>query len=255
MSLRNDVDIIYHASFIDEEGLDMLEAKKDEVFVAPGLNWLVATLNDAASFGYPPEAAEAAGYRPTRARHRRPAGDAGGAAPRPARRRLRLRLDPARHLRPRPTALRRTPRLHPDADTAGRDQAGGEIMRMPDELGQIKPGFYADLILVDGDPLKDITVLQDHTKIVGIMKGGALPQGPRHPDSQTRARRTCSKPTAAPRSPPDEPHPSVGADSDTMNSRPSPHRRAVGSRGSVTGPCRESAGRPTPKFDSDCLAW
>ena len=46
MSVRNGVDIIYHASFVDEEGLDMLEAKKDEIFVAPGLNWLVATLHD-----------------------------------------------------------------------------------------------------------------------------------------------------------------------------------------------------------------
>ncbi len=55
---------------------------------------------------------------------------------------------------------------------------GGEIMRMPDELGQIKPGFYADLILVDGDPLKDITVLQNRDRIVGIMKGGAFHKDP-----------------------------------------------------------------------------
>ncbi|MGR7000998.1 metal-dependent hydrolase family protein [Yinghuangia aomiensis] len=63
MSLRNGVDIIYHASYIDDEGMDLLEARKDEVFVAPGINWIVATLNDAAAFGYPPEAAEAAGYK------------------------------------------------------------------------------------------------------------------------------------------------------------------------------------------------
>ena len=28
------------------------------------------------------------------------------------------------------------------------------------ELGKIKPDFYADCILVDGDPLKDISILQ-----------------------------------------------------------------------------------------------
>ncbi|MEU1184007.1 amidohydrolase family protein [Streptomyces sp. NPDC005820] len=51
---------------------------------------------------------------------------------------------------------------------------------MPDELGQIKPGFYADLILVDGDPLQDITVLQNRDRIVGIMKGGAFHKDPGH---------------------------------------------------------------------------
>ena len=55
---------------------------------------------------------------------------------------------------------------------------GGEIRRMPDELGQVKPGFYADLILVDGDPLKDITVLQHAEKIVGMMKAGAFHKDP-----------------------------------------------------------------------------
>ena len=63
MCLRNGVDIIYHASYIDDEGMDMLEAKKDSVFVAPAINWLVATLYEASSFGFPQEAAEAVGYK------------------------------------------------------------------------------------------------------------------------------------------------------------------------------------------------
>jgi len=33
---------------------------------------------------------------------------------------------------------------------------GGQAMGMGDELGQIKEGFLADLLLVDGDPLKDL---------------------------------------------------------------------------------------------------
>ena len=36
---------------------------------------------------------------------------------------------------------------------------GGEIMLHPHELGKVQPGYYADLILVDGNPLQDITVL------------------------------------------------------------------------------------------------
>ena len=30
--------MIYHASFTDEEALDMLEASRDRIFVAPGLS-------------------------------------------------------------------------------------------------------------------------------------------------------------------------------------------------------------------------
>ena len=31
---------------------------------------------------------------------------------------------------------------------------GGEIMGMGGELGQIKPGYLADMLLVDGDPVR-----------------------------------------------------------------------------------------------------
>lgn len=43
--------------------MDMLEAKKYKHIVAPGINWIIATLEDAAVFGYPPEKAEQVGYR------------------------------------------------------------------------------------------------------------------------------------------------------------------------------------------------
>lgn len=63
MRAQPPVDIVYHASFTDAEGQDMLEAAKEWVFVAPGINWLVATLYEAEAFGFPQEAAEAVGYK------------------------------------------------------------------------------------------------------------------------------------------------------------------------------------------------
>ena len=42
------------------------------------------------------------------------------------------------------------------------------------ELGQIKPGYYGDCILVDGNPLVDITVLQDHSKLNIICINGRI---------------------------------------------------------------------------------
>ena len=45
--IRHGIEAIYHASFCDEETLDMLEAAKDRHFVAPGLAWLVGTARHA----------------------------------------------------------------------------------------------------------------------------------------------------------------------------------------------------------------
>jgi imidazolonepropionase-like amidohydrolase len=40
------------------------------------------------------------------------------------------------------------------------------------EIGTLEPGKYADVVVVDGDPLADIRILQDGTKIVQVFKGG-----------------------------------------------------------------------------------
>lgn len=47
-----------------------------------------------------------------------------------------------------------------------------KLFMQEDELGKIQSGYYADCILVDGDPLKDIAVLQDHDKLNVIMING-----------------------------------------------------------------------------------
>jgi hypothetical protein len=41
-------------------------------------------------------------------------------------------------------------------------------------MGQIKAGNFADCVLVDGDPLDDITVLQDHSRLNVIMINGRV---------------------------------------------------------------------------------
>ena len=49
---------------------------------------------------------------------------------------------------------------------------GGELMGLP--VGELKPGFLADLLVVDGDPLRDVRVLQDKTRLKAIIKDGVL---------------------------------------------------------------------------------
>jgi len=51
---------------------------------------------------------------------------------------------------------------------------GAELMGWGDRMGQVKPGFWADMILVDGDPIADIRVLQDVSKIKCVIKGGQV---------------------------------------------------------------------------------
>jgi imidazolonepropionase-like amidohydrolase len=51
---------------------------------------------------------------------------------------------------------------------------GAEVMGMGDELGQIRDGFLADLLLVDSDPLKDLSIMVDANRLLVIMKDGAF---------------------------------------------------------------------------------
>ena len=55
---------------------------------------------------------------------------------------------------------------------------GAPMMRMGDELGHMREGYLADLLLVDGDPLADITVLQDKARILAVMKDGEFHRAP-----------------------------------------------------------------------------
>ena len=49
---------------------------------------------------------------------------------------------------------------------------GAEMLGMKDDLGTIEAGKLADLLVVNGDPVRDIRVLQDRTNLDVIMKGG-----------------------------------------------------------------------------------
>jgi imidazolonepropionase-like amidohydrolase len=46
-----------------------------------------------------------------------------------------------------------------------------ELLKMENEIGQLKPGYFADIIAVNGNPLKDITLLQN---VVFVMKDGKV---------------------------------------------------------------------------------
>lgn len=49
-----------------------------------------------------------------------------------------------------------------------------KLFMRENELGKIQEGFFGDCILVDGNPLDDITVLQDHDKLNVIVINGCV---------------------------------------------------------------------------------
>jgi imidazolonepropionase-like amidohydrolase len=49
---------------------------------------------------------------------------------------------------------------------------GAELLGQEDKLGRLKPGFYADIVAVEGDPLKDVNVAMQ--KVRWVMKGGTV---------------------------------------------------------------------------------
>ncbi|RXT02281.1 amidohydrolase family protein [Ammoniphilus sp. CFH 90114] len=166
------VDIIGHADFIDDEAFDMLVDNKDRLFVVPALNWLVSTLEHGAEY-FGQEAIVATGYEEgleiaLRNMHRLyqagvrilPGGDYG------------FKWCPhgqyARDLEHFVKLVGMTPM---DAIVSA-TKYGSQIMQMEDQLGTIEVGKLADILVVDGNPLEDISVLQNHSKLNVILKDG-----------------------------------------------------------------------------------
>jgi imidazolonepropionase-like amidohydrolase len=168
---------IFHCTYADEEALDLLEANKDSLFVAPAPGLLYARCFEARDFGIGPDEAAAMGATSglelmqtivpemkKRGIRVLPGGDYG------------FPYNPigrnARDLELFVTLFGFSPT---EALVAATKQ-GGELMDMA--VGQIKPGYLADILLVDGDPTADVTCLQNKDSLRAIMKNGAFHKAP-----------------------------------------------------------------------------
>lgn len=49
-----------------------------------------------------------------------------------------------------------------------------ELFQMEDQIGKVEAGFRADLLVVDGNPLQDLSLLQDPSRLSLIMKDGDI---------------------------------------------------------------------------------
>lgn len=56
-------------------------------------------------------------------------------------------------------------------------KTGAEIMGRSDEFGTVEAGKLADLLIVDGDVVEDITLLEDRRRFLAVMQGGVMKAG------------------------------------------------------------------------------
>jgi len=55
--------------------------------------------------------------------------------------------------------------------------SAAKVLRLQEEIGQIRPGFLADLVVLGEDPLRDPRVLGDRERIRAVVKDGVLVAG------------------------------------------------------------------------------
>src|SRR3954451_66115 len=169
---------IYHCTYADEEALDLLESVKDSVFVSPAPGIIYANVYEGEEFGITREVAEKMGSV---------AALEGMAAVYPEIRRRGIRALPggdygfpnnpigrnARDLELFVDVLGYTPLEVLTAVT----QYGGQLLDMGD-IGMLKPGWVADVLVVKGNPAADVRILQDAANLRVIMQAGRLHKAP-----------------------------------------------------------------------------
>src|SRR5262245_9455951 len=65
--------------------------------------------------------------------------------------------------------------MSPAAALKSATSVAGKVLRMETQIGQVKPGLFADLVAFDGDPTKDVAALK---RVRFVMKAGTVYRQP-----------------------------------------------------------------------------
>jgi imidazolonepropionase-like amidohydrolase len=179
LALRAGFNLLYHVGWADEASLDAIEARKDAVFIGPAPGIVEADFVRGPRFGIMASPEGRAEQTEAVERIKRVGAEL---------RRRGIRAIPggdygfpwnpigmnARDLELFVEWFGYTPAETLHAATA----MAGEAMGLGGRLGLVKPGALADLLLVDGDPTKDIALLRDRKRLLAIMKDGRFHKSP-----------------------------------------------------------------------------
>jgi len=176
MCVRQGVPVIFHAPHADSEARDMLESVKDKVFVVPGAGFPIGMFrrHDEFRLGWSKEKLKSLEREIEifsdcmTDLHKRgvrvlPGGDYGAFITSPM-------GENAKDLEFFVELFGFSPMEVIVAAT----RHGADLMQLGGETGQIKQGYLADMILLDGDPLADIRIFQDQARILAVMKDGTF---------------------------------------------------------------------------------
>ena len=180
LAVRHGIECIYHCDYANEEALDALESVKDTAFVGPAFGLVHNCTREGEAYGMDRETARSLGlfrmfdltcetYREIRKRGIRVVvGGDYGFAMTPMGQNARDIEHFVRYFGYSPVEALRCATV-----------VGAELMGMAGQLGRVKEGYLADLLLVRGDPTKDVSLVQDRGNLAMIMKDGALYKDPR----------------------------------------------------------------------------
>lgn len=167
-------DAIEHATFIDDETLDLL--LKRNVPVVPALYFEKASIERGKDFGMPQrvidghketlEGGAASAKRILKAGGRLGMGGDYGFAWTP-------HGDYAKEL----TFFVKEVGFSPLDTLKCATKTGAEILGREKELGTLEAGKIADVLVVDGDPVKDISILENRSRFIAVMQDGIVKAG------------------------------------------------------------------------------
>lgn len=173
-AVRAGVDFIGHANYADDEAVDLLAQARDRLVVGPAIAWEVRYCADCEALGIARDTVRAQGYEAEI--------EATVAAVEKMRRagvRLVVGGDYGISIAPHGTYAKD---LEYFVDLFGMSSGeallcatrnGGLAFDPGGRAGVLREGAWADLLIVDGDPLHDVRVLQERSRL-SVMKDGSL---------------------------------------------------------------------------------
>jgi imidazolonepropionase-like amidohydrolase len=171
-AVRAGVDFIGHANYLDDEAVELLSEKRDQLFVGPAIAWEVQYLKQCEKLGVSKATVRAQGYEAEIEATIASVGKLRAAGVR-----LVIGGDYGISIAPHGTYAKD---LEYFVDLFGMSPAealicatryGGLAMDPMGGLGTLEAGSVADFVIVAGNPLADISVLQDPSRLK-VVKGG-----------------------------------------------------------------------------------
>lgn len=173
-AVRAGVDFIGHANYLDDQAVDMLAAQNERIVVGPAIAWEMQYVAQCESLGVSKQTVRDQGYEAeieatvATVEKLRKAGV-----------KLVVGGDYGISIAPHGTYAKDLEYfvdlfdMRPAEALVCATRHGGQAMDPGGQLGTLAEGTLADIVIVDGDPLADVRVLQDHGALT-VLKGGKV---------------------------------------------------------------------------------